>query len=157
MFALDPAGNETYLYQFSGGDDGDGPLGGLYRDPSGALYGTTVSGGTANQHRCNDNNNGACGVVFKFNGALTTLHVFNGGQYGDGDGFQPYWGAIADRRGNVYGTTDSGGSGQGGATLTEDGRFVLASYRQMQTATRTAIAPQVAAVARRLGDISGRK
>jgi molybdate transport system regulatory protein len=47
--------------------------------------------------------------------------------------------------------TSRGGAEQGGAALTEDGRFVLARYRAMQDATRGAIAPEVASVARRLG------
>ncbi|MGH9500581.1 MAG: choice-of-anchor tandem repeat GloVer-containing protein [Terriglobales bacterium] len=36
---------ETVLYSFTGGNDGDSPQGGLFRDPSGALWGTASSGG----------------------------------------------------------------------------------------------------------------
>jgi molybdate transport system regulatory protein len=50
-----------------------------------------------------------------------------------------------------------GGSGQGGAVLTDDGQAVLRHYRAMEEATRRAIAPDVAALAKRLGAISGRK
>jgi molybdate transport system regulatory protein len=53
--------------------------------------------------------------------------------------------------------TTRGGSGQGGAMLTEDGRLVLGAYRQMQVATREAIAPQVVALQARLRDVAGRK
>ena len=49
-----------------------------------------------------------------------------------------------------------GGAGQGGATLTTDGTFVLERYRAMEAGARAAIAPQVAAVKRRL-DRSRRK
>lgn len=49
-----------------------------------------------------------------------------------------------------------GGAGQGGASLTADGQFVLERYRAMQEATRKAIADDVAAVAKRL-DMSKRK
>ena len=49
-----------------------------------------------------------------------------------------------------------GGAEQGGASLTDDGAFVLERYRAMQAATRAAIAPAVSAVAKRR-DISGRK
>jgi molybdate transport system regulatory protein len=49
-----------------------------------------------------------------------------------------------------------GGSAQGGATLTADGELVLGRYRAMQAATRRAIAPDVAAVAKRL-DMSRRR
>ena len=52
--------------------------------------------------------------------------------------------------------TSRGGAGQGGASLTEDGAFVLERYRAMQAATRAAIAPEVGAVAKRR-DMSGRK
>src|SRR5437868_1045746 len=52
--------------------------------------------------------------------------------------------------------TSRGGAGQGGASLTDDGAFVLERYRAMQAATRTAIAPDVAAVAKRR-DMSSRK
>jgi len=52
--------------------------------------------------------------------------------------------------------TSRGGAEQGGASLSADGQFVLERYRAMQQATRTAIAADVAAVARRL-DIPRRK
>ena len=52
--------------------------------------------------------------------------------------------------------TSRGGAGQGGASLTGDGAFVLERYRVMQAATRAAIAPEVNAVARRR-DMSSRK
>ena len=52
--------------------------------------------------------------------------------------------------------TSRGGAEQGGASLTDDGAFVLERYRAMQAATRAAIAPAVSAVAKRR-DISGRK
>ena len=52
--------------------------------------------------------------------------------------------------------TSRGGAGQGGATLTADGEFVLARYRAMQAATREAIAPDVTALGKRR-DMSGKK
>jgi molybdate transport system regulatory protein len=50
-----------------------------------------------------------------------------------------------------------GGSGQGGAVLTEDGHAVLRHYRAMEEATRRAIAPDVAALGKLLGDTSRKK
>lgn len=47
IFRLDPAGNETILYTFSGGLDGQYPVGGLLRDKSGNLFGTTYDGGNS--------------------------------------------------------------------------------------------------------------
>lgn len=49
-----------------------------------------------------------------------------------------------------------GGASQGGAQLTEAGRFVLERYRAMQDKTRTAIAEDVAAL-RQNFDMSARK
>src|SRR5262245_27735789 len=49
-----------------------------------------------------------------------------------------------------------GGSGQG-AVLTADGTFVLERYREMQVATRTAIASDVSALKKRMPDISRKK
>jgi uncharacterized repeat protein (TIGR03803 family) len=45
VFKLDPAGNETILYNFTGGSDGGNPYAGVVLDPSGNLYGTTTVGG----------------------------------------------------------------------------------------------------------------
>lgn len=50
--------------------------------------------------------------------------------------------------------TSRGGSGQGGATVTELGRKVLAHYRAMQEKTRAAIADDLASLHR---DMSTRK
>jgi len=64
--------------------------------------------------------------------------------------------ALNDGWGTPLVETSRGGAGQGGATLTEDGTFVLARYRAMQAATRSAIAADVAGVGKRL-DMSSRK
>lgn len=64
--------------------------------------------------------------------------------------------ALNDGFGRPLVVTSRGGSEQGGASLTEDGEFVLERYRAMQEATRKAIAGDVAAVARKL-DPSSRK
>jgi len=54
VYKLDPAGNETVLYSFTGGVDGGTPDASVIRDPAGNLYGTTYSGGKE-----------STGVVFK--------------------------------------------------------------------------------------------
>jgi molybdate transport system regulatory protein len=64
--------------------------------------------------------------------------------------------ALNDGWGSPLVTTSRGGTAQGGASLTADGEFVLARYRAMQEATRTAIAKDFDAVSKRL-DISGKK
>jgi hypothetical protein len=45
VYKVDPSGQETVLYSFTGGSDGDTPYASLVADPSGNLYGTTLWGG----------------------------------------------------------------------------------------------------------------
>src|SRR5579863_4732514 len=91
-------GQETILHQFAG-PDGAGPLAGPIRDAAGNLYGTTGLGGAR----------GSLGVVYKLapNGTETVLHKFHGGS----DGAHPIGALVRDLAGNLYGTTEDGGSG----------------------------------------------
>ena len=76
-----------------------------------------------------------------------------------GMSYKRAWGlvqALNDGWGRPLVETSRGGAEQGGASLTADGEFVLQRYRAMQQATRSAIASDVAAVAKRL-DISAKK
>jgi uncharacterized repeat protein (TIGR03803 family) len=57
VFKVDPSGEETVLYTFTGLADGGGPTTGLVGDKSGNLYGITTGGG--------DVSGCYCGVVFK--------------------------------------------------------------------------------------------
>jgi uncharacterized repeat protein (TIGR03803 family) len=60
VFKLAPKGDDwvrTVLHRFTGGSDGDNPLGALVFDSAGNLYGTTELGGSAT--------NGGYGVVFE--------------------------------------------------------------------------------------------
>lgn len=59
VFKLDPTGNETVLYAFTGYGDGAYPLAGLTMDKSGNLWGTASQGGYRPQ------NSAGFGVVFK--------------------------------------------------------------------------------------------
>src|ERR1017187_205508 len=101
VYKLDTTGHETVLYNFTRGSD---PLAGVIRDSSGNLYGTTANGGTAN-----------AGVVYKLDptGHETVLYSFSGGA----DGSSPYAGVIRDSAGNVYGTTNQGGTKGTGAVF----------------------------------------
>jgi uncharacterized repeat protein (TIGR03803 family) len=56
VYKLEPGGNETVLYTFSGAQDGANPAAGLIMDSEGNLYGTTSAGGDPT---CK------CGTVFK--------------------------------------------------------------------------------------------
>jgi uncharacterized repeat protein (TIGR03803 family) len=101
LFRLDSTDKETVLHRFMG-PDGSHPWGGLLRDSTGNLYGTTGSGGDlACPHT------GGCGVVFKLDttGKETVLHSFTGGA----DGWYPIAGLLQDSAGNRYGTTSYGG------------------------------------------------
>jgi uncharacterized repeat protein (TIGR03803 family) len=89
------------LYRFAGaGGDGAFPQAGLVQGADGALYGTTLSGGTTNNH----------GTVFKIgtNGSgYSVLYRFTGT---GGDGAIPVAGLIQGADGALYGTTDQGGT-----------------------------------------------
>jgi uncharacterized repeat protein (TIGR03803 family) len=98
VFELTAGGQESVLYAFQGGADGDEPFSGVIADGSGNLYGTTVDGGVP----------GCCGTVFKIStsgGPKTVLYSFQGGS----DGALPYAGVVMDSDGNLYGTTEVGG------------------------------------------------
>lgn len=95
VYKVDPKGNETVLYNFSGGADGGYPESPVIRDQQGNLYGTTTQGGSAGQ-----------GVVFKLDtsGNETILHNFTGGS----DGSTPAGGLMRDKAGNLYGVAGGG-------------------------------------------------
>ncbi|MEO8657542.1 MAG: choice-of-anchor tandem repeat GloVer-containing protein [Bryobacteraceae bacterium] len=97
VFKLDSAGNQTVLYSFTGVTDGRFPIDGVTLDASGNIYGITSGGGTY-EH----------GVVYKLDttGRLTVLYTFTG--LGDGNG--PNGGVVLDSAGNLYGTSQVGGT-----------------------------------------------
>jgi uncharacterized repeat protein (TIGR03803 family) len=123
VFKLTPPGRgqtawgETVLYSFKGNPDGAAPIAGLIADNQGALYGTTVSGGSGSN----------AGTVFKLTPPAhgqtawteTVLYSFCSAA-NCADGFSPFAGLIADRDGALYGTTGYGGSG-GGCIITNRG------------------------------------
>jgi uncharacterized repeat protein (TIGR03803 family) len=97
VFKINSEGQETVLYNFSGQVDGLNPVSTLILDAKGNLYGTTYYEGYSN-----------AGVVFRVSstGKETVLHAFSGFQ----DGAFPQGGLILDRKGNLYGTTQYGGT-----------------------------------------------
>jgi len=76
-----------------------------------------------------------------------------------GMSYKRAWGlvqALNEGFGQPLVESSRGGASQGGAHLTEAGRFVLEHYRAMQQKTRLAIADDVAALRRKF-DMSDRK
>jgi uncharacterized repeat protein (TIGR03803 family) len=109
VFKLTPTAHglweETVLYTFTGGADGNEPWSIPTLDSSGNLYGTTSIGGNLS---CGPY---SCGVVFKLSpgdgGPWTesVLYTFNNST----DGGFSLSGVTFDYRGNLYGTTLYGG------------------------------------------------
>jgi len=111
VFELTNAGSgwtESVLYNFTGGDNGFGPLAGVIFDPKGNLYGTTPFGGADD-----------VGTVFQLipSHGYWNYHVLYSFTGGDDGGF-PYYGSLAmDDAGNLYGTTKYGGRLQYGTVF----------------------------------------
>jgi uncharacterized repeat protein (TIGR03803 family) len=107
VFEIDAAGKERVLHSFAGppegGGDGSFAEGGVIRDAVGNLYGVTFAGGAS-----------SAGAVYEVSsvGEETLLYSFSGGS----DGAQPSSTLLLDSQGNLYGTTQNGGNGQGGGT-----------------------------------------
>ncbi len=110
VFEVDPAGNETVLHTFEGGD-GAIPTSTLLFDSKGNLYGTTGYGGSGSG--CEHN---GCGTVFELSPqsggtwservlySFCSLQNCADGEYG-GE-------LVRDSAGNLYGTTSQGGTYQ---------------------------------------------
>jgi len=98
--------DETVLYSFQSGTDGNSPISNLVFDNAGNLYGTTSEGGLGS------------GTIFKLSPTgggsqwiETVVHPFQGPP----DGAFPYNGMVVDRLGNFYGATVHGGENDDGS------------------------------------------
>lgn len=98
-----PAQTYTVLHTFQG-PDGAGPVAAVTLDRAGNIYGTTNVGGAGT---CSST---GCGTLFVLNkaGKEIALHSFRGS-----DGAFPLAGLLRDSGGNLFGTTDEGGSESG--------------------------------------------
>lgn len=98
-FKMTPSGTFTILHVFDI-TDGAAPLGALLLASDGNFYGTTETGGTHNS-----------GTIFKMtpDGTVTSLYSFCS-QAGCSDGEYPWAALIEGTDGNLYGTTEAGGS-----------------------------------------------
>jgi uncharacterized repeat protein (TIGR03803 family) len=101
------AQTEVTLYDFASNPDGASPYAGLISDAAGNLYGTTESGGTL-----------GWGTVFELarnssgGWTETVLHSFS-----VSDGSTPMGGLVFDAAGNLYGTTELGGTAKDGVVF----------------------------------------
>lgn len=94
--------NFKLLYSFTGGTFDSGPVGPLFLDGSGDLYGLTLTEGAFDQ-----------GTLFRLTPSgdswlYSDLHDFSGGP---NDGSYPYGNPILNANGNVFGTAAFGGGG----------------------------------------------
>ena len=120
VFKLERSGSGwvfTTLYSFAGGDDGAYPESRVVLAPDGSLYGTTANGGGSG---CFDGF--GCGTVFHLTASSaapnprlapwneTVVYRFSGS-----DGGNPEGDLTFDQSGNIYGTTQYGGSTNNGA------------------------------------------
>lgn len=100
---------EKVLYSFTGTSDGGRPAAGVIFDSAGNLYGATAYGGNY-QNACTYD---GCGTIFKLSPAASgqwtesTLYTFTGAP---NDGQNPVASLVFDVAGNLYGTTESGGT-----------------------------------------------
>ena len=97
VFEIASDGTESVVHSFAGGSDGAYPSDAVTEDANGNLFGTTYGGGPA-----------GLGTVFEIaaGGTESVLYSFKGGS----DGATPVSSVIEDAKGNLYGTTYSGGS-----------------------------------------------
>jgi uncharacterized repeat protein (TIGR03803 family) len=112
VYELKKSGNtwtQSVLYNFTGGNDGFGPGGGVVFDDAGNLFGTTPDGGLD-----------AMGVVYELSPAgdgtwqQTVIHAFSGGS----DGGVGSLGSLLYSHGNFYGVTEIGGTFGAGTVFT---------------------------------------
>ena len=93
---------ESVLHSFvNSGGDGSKPAAALIMDASGNLYGTTLSGGT--------NGTGTVFELVNSSGAYSEKILYSFANSG-GDGAKPAAALIMDASGNLYGTTQNGGT-----------------------------------------------
>jgi uncharacterized repeat protein (TIGR03803 family) len=99
---------ESVIYSFKGGSDGDSPISTLVADARGNLYGTTSDGGAA---KC------GCGTIFKLargsGGTWTEIVAYR--FPGAPEAAFAYNGMVSDGKGNFFGATVHGGTGNDGA------------------------------------------
>ena len=97
LWKITSGGAYSVIHSFQGGADGSNPVAGVTFDSNGNMYGTTLASGA----------NGF-GTVWELTsgGTYSTLYSFRSGT----DGNQSLGGVSLDSSGNLYGTTEFGGT-----------------------------------------------
>jgi uncharacterized repeat protein (TIGR03803 family) len=116
IFKMTASGAVTILHEFSGAADGSTPLAPLIQAIDGNLYGTASAGGASGM-----------GTVFTVTpaGSFAPLHAFAGGT----DGANPRAALLQTADGNLYGTTQYGGTANRGTLFAMSiAGAVLGSY-----------------------------
>jgi uncharacterized repeat protein (TIGR03803 family) len=112
VYKLSPGNNVKWtkkvLHHFAGGKRGNVPWPSVVIDASGNIYGTTIAGGKSGE-----------GIVYELTAPVgvggykeKVLCSFNGT-----NGSQPWGSLILDSAGNLYGTTDVGGTSNAGVVF----------------------------------------
>ena len=111
IFRITRGGVLTTLHVFELTDGAD-PISALVQGTDGNFYGTTRQGGA--NDTCDVFGTTGCGTIFKITpqGALTTLHNFEGI-----DGGLPWGSLVQASDGNFYGTTEVGGEHDAGTVF----------------------------------------
>jgi len=100
VFEVTASGTEKVFYSFAGYPDGGSVGAGLVLDAQGNLYGTTYAGGA-----------NAVGTVFKLTPSGTETVLYSFCQLPNcADGAFPVANLVLDAQGNLYGTTEVGGT-----------------------------------------------
>jgi uncharacterized repeat protein (TIGR03803 family) len=120
VLGISQAEAQTYtsLYSFTGQPDGAYANSALTRSSAGNLYGTTTLGGSG---PCSGNQYvPGCGTVFKVgaSGKETVLHSFTGAP--DDGAYPQIERLLRDSAGNLYGTTNAGGTADMGTVFMVD-------------------------------------
>ena len=125
VFKISPQGKFTRLHAFAG-KEGASPASALLLGKDGNYYGTTEFGNT-------DSFYSDQGTIFKMTpkGEVTTLALFNGE-----NGAHPRSALVQDADGNLYGTTEEGGDGNGYSYFGEGTLFKLTPAGVLSTLVR---------------------
>jgi len=119
VFKIDPRGHESLLHTFTGPSaDGANPTEGVTRDSAGRLYGLTTTFQAL--YELQPSATVCTAVLCPWNESILS-NIPGGGDYG---GF-PTGIPVVDAQGNVYATSESGGSGASGFVFEVDPQGVF--------------------------------